>query len=730
MEKKVSIVICTYNRAPFLNRTLKSLSKLEYKNFEVIVVNGPSTDETDSILDKYKNSIKIAKNEITNLSISRNIGIRLSAGDIIAFIDDDAIPDKYWLNDIVSLYTDKTIGGVGGKVYGPGDNHFQFERGYVDIWGNSDGKYVGPDYNDPNGDRFNMMLGTNATFSKEALIKVCGFDEYYDYFHDESDLCLRIIQAGYKILNHDEAYIHHEYAKSHIRKSTFDSCRLNWYPIIKNKVYFAIKNAKGKATNDEIKKKAIAIKKEHLSQFKMWLKQGQIDNDEYNNFVDLCERGYEKGFNDGYKNERLLNYELVEKNEFKKYNNELNDKVISICLLCKDDIINGIGGVAKYTYEIAKGLVKEGHIVHVITGGEEAEEWINTWVTDGISFHKINNTENDLVLPEMNEYPTTYENLKYSYKVYKKILKLNEKYIIDIVETPLWNFEGCVSAKLLKNKIPILVRLQTPLLKVIETQNWDLNNDFKLFSQFEREMMLNAQGIISISDNIKETISKLYDINFNKLKNDKVYLGVDEAKDKFIDKNDNIMRILFVGRLERRKGIHTIFEAIPEVMKNFKNIEFRFVGDNTIVDDTLKTTYKDYFYKKYGRNEWAKNVVFLGKVNNEEKEEEFKKCDIFIAPSLYESFGIILIEAMSFGKPVIGCNIGGMQEIIEDGKNGYLIDVENSKQLIQKIENFIKDKDKINVFGKYGYELYNKKFSNDQMVKNTIKTYYNYIMGN
>ena len=113
MNYKVSIIICTYNRAPFLKRTLNSLKNLEYKNFEVVVINGPSTDETERIIYPYRNSIKILNNPKTNLSISRNMGIKASAGDIVAFIDDDAIPDRKWLNDILSLYTEPSIGEIG-----------------------------------------------------------------------------------------------------------------------------------------------------------------------------------------------------------------------------------------------------------------------------------------------------------------------------------------------------------------------------------------------------------------------------------------------------------------------------------------------------------------------------------------------------------------------------------------------------------------------------------------
>lgn len=121
--------------------------------------------------------------------------------------------------------------------------------------------------------------------------------------------------------------------------------------------------------------------------------------------------------------------------------------------------------------------------------------------------------------------------------------------------------------------------------------------------------------------------------------------------------------MLFVGRLERRKGIHTIFEILPELMSKHSYFEMRFLGNDTIVDQVLGMSYKDYFYKKYGKEEWAERVTFLGQVNNDIKNQEYADCDIFLAPSLYESFGIILIEAMSAAKPVIGCKIGECRKL-------------------------------------------------------------------
>ena len=717
MEKQVSIVICTYNRAPFLKRTLRSLSKLNYKNFEVIVVNGPSTDETDTILEKYIGKIKIAKNPYTNLSISRNMGIKLSAGDIVAFIDDDAIPDKEWLNDIVSYYIDDKIGGVGGKVFGPGDDHFQFEGGYVDFWGDAEVHYIGADYNDPNGKKFNMMLGTNCTFSKKALIDVGGFDEYYDYFHDESDLCLRVVQRGYKILNHPRAFIHHEYAKSHIRQNTYDACRLNWYPIIKNKVYFAIKNSANLATDEERENKVKNIRDEQLNAFKLWKSEGKITKDEYEKYVELCKNGFARGYEDGKNKERQLNFLLKSNETFEKFDCHMDEGILNICLLCKDNIFETIGGTAKYTYELAKGFVSEGYDVHVISQGNVETDWLQ----EGINVHTILKKEY-IDIPELDLYPVTNGNLQYSYGVYKKVIQLHEKYGIDIVESVLWDYEGAVSACMLKGKIPVVVRLQTPLLKVIETQHWEMNDDYRLFADFEKQMIEDCAEVIAISDHIKDTITELYNISFNSHNVSKVYLGVDENKCS-PSRQDDKVRILYVGRLERRKGIHTIFEILPDIMEKYQNIEMRFLGNLDIVDDILQMTFKQYFDENYKQNDWASRIIFLGQVDNSVKNQEFKDCDIFVAPSLYESFGIISIEAMSAGKPVIGCKVGGMQEVIENNVTGYTIEAENSKEFEEKLSLLIENPELRKNMGEAGFNRFQKMFSNRAMVLNTLEVY-------
>jgi glycosyltransferase involved in cell wall biosynthesis len=294
----------------------------------------------------------------------------------------------------------------------------------------------------------------------------------------------------------------------------------------------------------------------------------------------------------------------------------------------------------------------------------------------------------------------------------------------DVVESVLWDWEIGVASYLLKDAVPIVIRLQTPLLKNIEAQGWTFNQDSALYAEFEKEMLDNAFGIISISDSIKHTIEELYGIDLSAKFCKKVYLGVEEvpAGEKRT-KNDEYIKLLFVGRLERRKGVHTIFEALPRILMENENVTMEFIGNTGIHDAALNTTFEAYFRDKYENEPWYNRARFLGEASDEVKMTKYTECDIFIAPSLYESFGIILVEAMSAGKPVVCANAGGMKEIVVDGETGYAIEPEDSGQLYEKIKLLIDNKELREELGKKGYARYKKYFTNEVMTKNSLDFY-------
>src|SRR5580704_8132994 len=124
---RVSVVINTYNRSSSLKAVLHSLHRQNYPHFEIIVVNGPSTDGTMELLEQYRQSIRVGTCADRNLSVSRNVGIQMAHGELVAFIDDDAVPDEDWLAYAVPAFGDQEVAGAGGFVYDHTGYNLQYQ---------------------------------------------------------------------------------------------------------------------------------------------------------------------------------------------------------------------------------------------------------------------------------------------------------------------------------------------------------------------------------------------------------------------------------------------------------------------------------------------------------------------------------------------------------------------------------------------------------------------------
>ena len=135
--KSISVIINTYNRRQSLAITLRSLAWLDYPHFEVIVVNGPSADDTEDFLNAFSGNMKVGSCENRNLSESRNVGVQMASGEIVAFIDDDTYPDPGWLNAINNTYDLPEIGAAGGPVVGHTGYDFQAWYSLADRYGDA-----------------------------------------------------------------------------------------------------------------------------------------------------------------------------------------------------------------------------------------------------------------------------------------------------------------------------------------------------------------------------------------------------------------------------------------------------------------------------------------------------------------------------------------------------------------------------------------------------------------
>ena len=187
---KVSVVICVYNGERTLDACLASLERLNYPNYEVIVVNDGSTDRSKQIAESY-DYIRLIHQENKGLSEARNAGIRASQGEIIAYTDADCMTDTDWLTYLVARFQSSDFGAVGGPNFSPPDDSFVASCVAV-----SPGA---PSHVLLDDEIAEHIPGCNMAFRREALEAIAGFDPIFRAAGDDVDLCWRLQNKGYKI---------------------------------------------------------------------------------------------------------------------------------------------------------------------------------------------------------------------------------------------------------------------------------------------------------------------------------------------------------------------------------------------------------------------------------------------------------------------------------------------------------------------------------------------------
>ncbi|MFH1657222.1 MAG: glycosyltransferase family 4 protein [bacterium] len=159
---------------------------------------------------------------------------------------------------------------------------------------------------------------------------------------------------------------------------------------------------------------------------------------------------------------------------------------------------------------------------------------------------------------------------------------------------------------------------------------------------------------------------------------------------------DGKINILFTGRIEERKGLIYLLQAYNLLQSSHHNLRLIIVGDGKLKED----------YEQWTRENNLKNVCFEGEVEQAKLPAYFTTADIFVSPAIHgESFGIVLVEAMASGTPIVAFANLGYRKLLEGGRGGEcLVPNKNFKALAGKIETLIKNKDRRQEMGKWGIE--------------------------
>jgi GT2 family glycosyltransferase len=187
---RVSVVVASYNGARTLEACLASLEKLNYPNYEVILVDDGSTDTTRRIASDHPR-IRYIFQENKGLSVARNTGINAATGDVVAFTDSDCRADEDWLYYLMGDLLSSDFAGIGGHNFLPPEDSWIAAAVMV-----SPG---GPAHVMLNDREAEHIPGCNMAFYKWALDEIGGFDPIYRKAGDDVDVCWRLQQRGYRI---------------------------------------------------------------------------------------------------------------------------------------------------------------------------------------------------------------------------------------------------------------------------------------------------------------------------------------------------------------------------------------------------------------------------------------------------------------------------------------------------------------------------------------------------
>ena len=347
-----------------------------------------------------------------------------------------------------------------------------------------------------------------------------------------------------------------------------------------------------------------------------------------------------------------------------------------------------IGGAERHTYLLSKYLAKKGHEVTVYTTTSLSKDDVLSIALSPPFFVKPKINANlpkeefiEIFTVKRFDMRLRFWSFNWIPEMFKKLKATAHEF--DIIHAHGYHVSsslaGCYYAK--KCKKPFILTAHDLIIPD------DLPTDAKLFKKiydktFGRYLLKNSTRLIALTeDQIQQyaerggDVSKIRiipnGIELDKYRNAKT--NPDIIAKYGIDDVDKVL--LFVGRIDKYKGIQDVIEAMPVILSKHHNIKFIVVGGDY--------GYKSELKKLSEKLNVDKSVVFTGNISKEELIELYKRADIFVFPSKMEGFGIVLLEAIASGTLCIAYSIPSVRKIIKDNENGVL--VKNKNELLDKI---------------------------------------------
>jgi len=332
-----------------------------------------------------------------------------------------------------------------------------------------------------------------------------------------------------------------------------------------------------------------------------------------------------------------------------------------------------IGGREKYVYYLADSLGKRGHKVKVFTCTPALHSRVRKY--ENFTVHYFPSIDIPL------------KNAKYRIPVMMALKLLQDD--ADIIHAQdlhhFTTFASSLAAAITKRKVIVTEHGYPPLGGLM-----------KLLIEIYDKTCLKFIGkssskIIAVSNFISKELERRYKLD--RAKSITIHNGMynmqtaatdaDAFVEKYALKNKKI--ILGIGRQTKEKGFQYLIRAFKKISGKFPNIVLVIVGPPGGYRIVLEG-----LVRKFGL---AKRVIFTGPLDEELVRSAMKKCEMVVIPSEYEPFPFVALESLSFGKPVVAAAVGGLPEIFTNGSNGLLFMPEDEKDLAEKMQLLLKNRE-------------------------------------
>lgn len=332
-----------------------------------------------------------------------------------------------------------------------------------------------------------------------------------------------------------------------------------------------------------------------------------------------------------------------------------------------------VGGIARHVADLSKALVKGGTEVHVITCGVQGAP--DEEVVDGIKVYRVGMSN-----PAAPDFLTWVMQLNLNMIEQANRLK-NDGIEFDLIHSHDWL--AAYAGKNLKHS------WQIPLVSTIHATEYGRNNGLhnqlqRYISDVEWWLGYESWRVICCSQYMREELKRVFQIPDDKLR--VIANGVYPEEFNRTDMDPVRIRsrycaadekmLFYVGRVVREKGLGVLLEALPRILEVDSKVKLVIAGKGPYLEELRHRAYQLGIYHR---------IYFTGFIDDNTRNALFQCADVAVFPSLYEPFGIVALEGMAAGAPVVVSDTGGMSEIIQHGRNGLKAYPDNPVSLADNI---------------------------------------------